>query len=82
MKALDVSKNFHGNVCSEVLSKVVAFPDSCRLPQLDLIIKILPRFWEHKSGFLELFSRSNCSTSEAVAWRFHKIHKKTHVPES
>ena len=70
MKALEVSRNFHGNVCSEVLSKVVAFPGSCRLPELDLlIIKILPRFWEHESSFLEVFCRSSCSASEAVAWR-------------
>ena len=45
---LDVPENFHGKVCIEVLSKVVAYQHVvCQLFR----IKIFPRFSEYREAF-------------------------------
>ena len=54
---LDVLENFHGNDCTEIFSKAVAYQHVfCYLFQ----IKILPRFPENKGAFLR------CSTKVVV----------------
>ena len=55
---LNVLENSHGNVCSEVLSKVLACQHGIWLL---FGIKIFPRFSEHRSSFLEVLYRSCCS---------------------
>ena len=58
---LYILKNSHGNVCSEVLSKVVSCQhEICWLFQ----IKVFSRFSEQ--SFLEVIYRSSCSLINAV----------------
>ena len=63
---LKVSKNSHGNVCSEVLGKVVACQHGIFCGLILLRTKIFPRFSEHT----EAVTVKRCSVKKSVLKNF------------